>query len=267
MNGTTVMTNISYPFTAEVLPAGWNIAVDFPQGRMSVGSDGENVYSVQKFDNSPDEHRLVSSETYPWKQDYYITLPWVAYCSASYFNEKTNIPAPWLNASIFPEASVFSASIKWLESNPRLPESMTFRVAGKRTANDLKKLGWLAPRHFTADELKKLDWYPEGFVGAEYSINGVTNVAGLTLPLEFILKVYHRPPDTMFEVFAGKITTVSQANHARIIAAVNPSPSMRNPTAMQSVYGILVLVFAVALVVTWAWIQHTNQKKRRIGDE
>jgi hypothetical protein len=210
VNGSTsrVVTNITYPFTAEVLSTGWNIDVVFPQSEIEAGCDGASVYSVQKSSNSPDEHGLVSTGKYPLAEEWWITLPWLAYCSESYFNEKTNLPAPWLNATVFPLASIFSTSITRLESNPKVPDSMKFTMGGRKSAEEIRKLAWVNSSHLTEGEMKKLDLYQEGFVGGEYSINAVTNVAGMVLPLEFALKVYNLPPNSIYKVYRGKLTSV-----------------------------------------------------------
>ena len=215
-----VVTNMTYPFSVAVFPTGWNIKTRFENGNhIEAGCDDTNVYSILSSEKA--DLGFVSEGTYPLNEGWFITLPWLAYCSSNYVDSTNFLPAPWLNAHDIPMASIFRMSGQKLEMNPRLPKSIIFRVTGKKTADDIKNRGWLASANFTEENLKPLEIFQEGFLGAEYTVNGTTNIAGLTVPVDFKLISHPVPPDTVTTIYHGHITSAFRTG------ATDPLPKIK----------------------------------------
>ena len=207
-----VFTNYSYDFTARTETNGWNIKVVFGKDHyLCAGSDGTNVYTVledpkgRKSTKSSMPGKIVNG-SYPLNDDWYITVPWLALCSSSYLNEHgtANLPAPWVNARIDPTASAFVAEVR-RTGGEALPASIIF-TCKKKSADDLKSLGWLNSQHLQGNAFQILETFQEGFVGAEYAVKNSTNFDGIILPTEFELKCFL--PDkshSLYKVFHGTI--------------------------------------------------------------
>jgi|YelNatPaOPRAMG01_1025707.scaffolds.fasta_scaffold06672_2 hypothetical protein len=137
-----------------------------------------------------------------------VTVPWLAFCSGSYFREDPewqHLPLPWRLALVDPDAHRCKAEVSFLDQISRLPRRVTFRTTEQRLKSVAQsrylRVGKL-PRN---DEiLRQQDYtrlYPTGMVCGRYQVTIATNLFGMTLPWEAELEVYAQRG-----VFGGRLS-------------------------------------------------------------
>jgi hypothetical protein len=225
----TTTTNLAYPFSVRVCPAGWNIQVVFGADHdLSAGFDGTNVYSLlngpeaKKFSSSSG---LVSEGGYPVNERWYITMPWLAYCSADLFKVGASVPAPWLDARNSPLASMCQASVTLTDQPPGLPDQIQFLVK-KKTPDELRKAGWLNSAYYSPDALKEADPYQDAYLVADYRVMSWTNWEGLAFPASFELRRYSPRQTNAVSVIRGKANAFFKSSQ------INPLPAIVKPVSV-----------------------------------
>jgi hypothetical protein len=220
-----------FPFTAIVRSNSWNIKVTFGEEYyLWVGCDGKNVYSIledPKARKTPQSSMpaRISPGLYPLCEDWYITIPWLALCSSTYFDEfgTTNLPAPWLNARHEPTALIFGADVKRAEVESGLPTSIIFEV-NKKLKDNLEKSNWLDSQYLQATAMDKLNSFDDGFKGSEYTVKTSTNFDGIVLPLEFELKRYLPTQNSkdahLTSIFEGEVTQIFQPTNVSFLPEI-----------------------------------------------
>src|SRR5262249_39830936 len=158
----------------------------------------------------------VFEEEFPLDTSYYVTLPWLAYASATYIRDrgtdnKVSIPAIWTLPLSDPLAFIFQCSFDLSQARPAVPVSLEFKPnpdilkevrAGKfRTVQKLSK---------TDSDLAVLQVQPYASidVAGEYKVLSMRQIGRFTVPNEFELTRFwissNRAPRT---VFHGKLNT------------------------------------------------------------
>ena len=183
------------------------------------GSDGANAYWLATQTNIPGAAVAeVASGQYPLGPNtIWVSLPWLTFASSHYLDspDRSTMPVPWGFPRTDPTAFIFSAEVRRLALQPRLPEEITFRVSGPllkaAPRNPLLEIGELN-RQARDRNAALLARYAPGFVGGRYTVLATTNWNGMRLPSEAALTRYSVTQPTSrvpFELYRLKAESVS----------------------------------------------------------
>lgn len=138
-----------------------------------------------------------------------VAIPWLAYASSTVVQTNpADLPAPWFNPRVDPNAHAYKAQFRVSANPPYLAESATFVLSQERAAKAGLSL-WL--NHEGPSVLREVDakWKPhepDGFVAEAYKVIGVTNIGDLTLPISFELTIFYPLSDgrsRIIEIYRG----------------------------------------------------------------
>lgn len=218
------MTNWTYPFDFSVSGRTWKIKVVFAADNvLRVGSDGSNTFSLvgpPLQSDEPTTSAIITPGAYPIGENWYVSLPWLAFASDSWLDTAKNLPAAWLNPLNDPPASIVASVVNRFDSETRLPSSIRYNVK-KISMAEIQKLGWLKPSSFSPDRLRVNDYYPDGHLLANYEVVRRTNIDNSVIPTEFILTCYSLTASNVVDqVITGTVSSISQST------MTNPLPEL-----------------------------------------
>lgn len=193
------------------------VAVDGDQWAIRHGyevttCDGTNVYAVLLVPDEPKVPATIVPGWYPLQQSYQTTIPWLAFCSARFLEDKDRVvsmPAPWGLAMMDVSTHAYTASVSCFADPPGLPRAARFVTTPKSLARAARSNA-LRVEGVSAGELerRRLDLEKRlgrNQLGGEYMVRGTTNYNGLTIPTDFELRHFavrpvasksrSRPPD------------------------------------------------------------------------
>jgi hypothetical protein len=206
-------------FQAAVSNNTWLIKTTYAKGWYEVyGCDGSTIYSYlvdDRFGKNRTNYvpALVTEGEFPLTTSYYITLPWLAYASASYIrthftNGWVNIPALWSIPQSDPTAFILRCRVTLSEGSPAIPMTVDFfpdpaamdrvRKGEVSTLSILSKSTW----DLAILQLQLYDPQSTNPV-AEYGVLSTREEFGLTLPWEFRLTRYWDKTTKLRTVFSG----------------------------------------------------------------
>lgn len=233
-------------FEASVLGSSWQQTTRLNSGQcITHGSDGRDVYWLLLDPAGKQKQNLtaypgnVFNGCYPVQSaSVWNTLPWLAYCSESYFTQQASniiddsllLPAPWQQASGLVLAHIYRATVCWLSDYPKLPARVAYRpdpLAMEAIRNGIFRTTSVPDKSERDRAILQLASYysrvkePE----AVYTVTSFTNWHGLVLPLEFSLDRFFFPKSTNltrrpFGSTRGRIT------HLEEIATLDPYPRL-----------------------------------------
>lgn len=252
-----VMTNLpSTPFsscTFEVTTVGekWQMRILYASTGQEIiyGGDGTNLFWVFKDDQAVKQHGVTSYAgnvfhgTYPVQSSTIFTsLPWLAYCSRTFFSTNTqngqaHMPAPWLSAYSDPVSQVYA--VKYIASNQSnaLPSFLSFTPSAEKIdvliANGYKIDGNELPVSERDKLAIKLESYYRKITEPEatFEVLKWTSKAGFIVPQEFQFTgyVFAQNKSGEFKREVGGKTT-GRALDIEEISAVDPMPKITDGT-------------------------------------
>ncbi len=228
-------------FETVTLQDQWLEASHLSNGQvLMIGSDGGGVYNLLVDQKAAAEMKLktypgsVFLGTYPVASSIYNTLPWLAFCSSSYFtmNSSSNsavMPAPWF-PPLTPLANIYRTTFTSLTNSQNLPQRVEFYAdeTQMELVRNRKTNLWPVMEKRELDNfdrsIKHFKKIKEAM--AVYQVLSVTNNNGLSLPTGFSFEYYEFDSNAGEPGFnkrlrwraMGKIATIVPVN------TINPYP-------------------------------------------
>ncbi len=125
-------------------------------------------------------------------------------------SDSDSFPVPWSNPLKDPEALIYESRFQFHESDSSTIEEIEFVVTKKSKKNfkDHPLLG-IESISMLRKNRERLGGFPNGFVGARYSLTGATNLLNQTVPLGFEMTRY-TVGGAVLEKYNAKVETVSR---------------------------------------------------------
>jgi hypothetical protein len=150
---------------------------------------------------------MVEAQVVPTAQFPLLPALWLAYCSGAYLGSANDslVEPVWPQDNPLLRRHGFRVKAHWrlCDSEPRLPEAVTFLNDGVYHGYDKENMKPI--------EVPLPPPYGEGFTNAVYRANLMTNLASLSLPIEFFLRQYRTPLGTGVRAGTPRATILGRA--------------------------------------------------------
>lgn len=192
---------------------------------------GTNIFNALSDPRADEDWPLpgtVVPVPYPSHDSYYITVPWLAFCSFLFFANGNSLalPLPDMQASVRVDAHLSRARVSFLDTSFRLPQAIAF-VADNERAKQAADSDYLRTESLSEDEkLSRFQRYvgriPDGTVIGEYEVEAVTNLhGGMAVPLRFQLTRYGFSPDITNPQAVTTYPSLMFEGHVETLQVVN----------------------------------------------
>ena len=209
------------------IKSGWNEAI-------GIGSNTfDTVFANSNIPAGADVHYGF----YPVFSTASITIPWLAFCSGTYFKDAPtpqHLPTPWRLALTESVSHIADAEVSFLDDITKLPRSVTFRTTSQRMkqagSSDYLRFERLSETETIDRYINYARQYPPELVIGRYHVLATTNFYGSLLPQKGELRTY--VPRGLYKGLTGDATR-SEKKRA-------PSTISRRETFMRASYAVLL---------------------------
>ncbi|HEV2391382.1 MAG TPA: hypothetical protein VG146_03365 [Verrucomicrobiae bacterium] len=211
----------------------WQIRGYFANSNFTVsGCDGTNIYTIlydmEKAEAWSQRPRpsWITPGLYPLDVSWQTAIPWLAFASTPYLDQRTNDTLPGCWGLPRNEADMWTcgSEVKRSIEPPFLPLEVNYIVdpgCQKRAVTNNNLLSAVPNKAIETAIFQ----YPPGFAYGEYKVKRTTNWNGLVLPSEFEVRRYYPryTPRAVYlgpalvVLFEGKTRTVTRASEEEVV--------------------------------------------------